>query len=87
MITSPNTFVSTANSALYNNLKVILSDIDENTGCMSANKLKKTLRKFGNTKIIMPVHFAGNVCDMKNTTNSNEKEYLYYRRCCSRAWK
>lgn len=77
MITSPNTFVSTANSALYNNLKVILSDIDENTGCMSANKLKKTLRKFGNAKIIMPVHFAGNVCDMKKIQRIAKKKNIY----------
>lgn len=67
--TSPNTFVASANCALYCGADVDFVDIDPRTYCMSVEALEKKLiqAKAQNKlpKIVVPVHFAGQSCDMK----------------------
>ena len=66
--TSPNTFVASANCALYCGAKPDFVDIDPYTYNMSVERLRKTepRRKEGRLpKIVMPVHFAGQPCDME----------------------
>lgn len=66
--TSPNTFVASANCALHCGAKVDFVDIDPRTYNMSVDRLKEKLvqaEKLGRLpKIVMPVHFAGQPCDM-----------------------
>ena len=66
--TSPNTFVASANAALYCGAKVDFVDIDPRTYNMSVERLKDKLEKAEKEgrlpKIVMPVHFAGQPCDM-----------------------
>ena len=66
--TSPNTFVASANVALYCGATVDFVDIDPRTYNMSVECLEKKLElaeKEGCLpKIVMPVHFAGQPCDM-----------------------
>jgi len=66
--TSPNTFVASANCALYCNASVDFVDIDSRTYNMSIKCLEKKLiesEKAGTLpKIVIPVHFAGQPCDM-----------------------
>ena len=66
--TSPNTFVASANCALYCGAKVDFVDIDPRTYNMSVERLEEKLilaEKAGCLpKIVMPVHFAGQPCDM-----------------------
>jgi len=68
--TSPNTFVASANAALYCGAKVDFVDIDPRTCNMSMEGLKEKLiqaEKEGRLpKIVMPVHFAGQPCDMSS---------------------
>ncbi len=67
--TSPNTFVASANCALYCGAKVDFVDIDPQTYNMSADELEKKLVKAkleGKLpKVVIPVHFAGQSCDMQ----------------------
>jgi UDP-4-amino-4,6-dideoxy-N-acetyl-beta-L-altrosamine transaminase len=67
--TSPNTFVASANCALYCGASVDFVDIDPLTYNMSVKKLSDKLinaSKNGSLpKIVIPVHFAGQPCDMK----------------------
>jgi UDP-4-amino-4,6-dideoxy-N-acetyl-beta-L-altrosamine transaminase len=67
--TSPNSFVASANCGLYCGAKVDFVDIDKATYNMSVVELEKKLlqAKKDNKlpKIVMPVHFAGQSCDMK----------------------
>lgn len=67
--TSPITFVASANCALYCGAEVDFVDIEPDTALMSVNKLKKKLEhaeKSGRLpKVVIPVHFAGQSCDMK----------------------
>ena len=68
--TVPNTFVATANAALYCAASVDFVDTDPMSYCMSvealAAKLADTRRsRQGLPKIVSPVHFAGQSCDMR----------------------
>jgi UDP-4-amino-4,6-dideoxy-N-acetyl-beta-L-altrosamine transaminase len=68
--TSSNTFVASANAALYCGAKVDFVDIDPRTYNMSVQRLKEKLEqaeKEGRLpKIVMPIHFAGQPCDMSS---------------------
>ena len=64
LITSPITFVASANAGLYAGGKVAFADIDPITVNMSPLSLKLALEKNPNTKAVVPVHFAGLPCDM-----------------------
>jgi UDP-4-amino-4,6-dideoxy-N-acetyl-beta-L-altrosamine transaminase len=67
--TSPNTFVASANCGLYCGADVDFVDIDENTYNMSSAKLAEKLSHMGVAgklpKVVIPVHFSGQSCDMK----------------------
>lgn len=67
--TSPNTFVASANCALYCGALVDFVDIDSETYNMCPNQLEDKLiqaEKLGKLpKIVIPVHFAGQSCDME----------------------
>tara|TARA_B110000037_G_C17089730_1_gene493509 strand:- start:81 stop:1238 length:1158 start_codon:yes stop_codon:yes gene_type:complete len=66
--TSPNTFVASANCALHCGAKVDFVDIDPYTYNLSVDKLSIKLEKAEKLgklpKIVIPVHYAGQSCDM-----------------------
>jgi UDP-4-amino-4,6-dideoxy-N-acetyl-beta-L-altrosamine transaminase len=66
--TSPNTFVASANCARYCGATVDFVDIDPRTYNMSvdalAQKLKDAAAAGQLPKIVIPVHFSGQPCDM-----------------------
>ena len=64
LITSPITFVASANAALYAGGRPVFADIDPNTINMSPENLQDTLQKNPDTRAIVPVHYAGLPCDM-----------------------
>ena len=64
LITSPITFVASANAALYTGAEAAFCDIDPDTLNMSLASLVDALRKHPNARAVMPVHFAGLPCDM-----------------------
>lgn len=74
LITSPNTFVSSANAALHCNSNVEFVDIDTETGNISINCLKKKLSNDKKIRVIMPVHFGGLPCDLKKISNLIRKD-------------
>jgi UDP-4-amino-4,6-dideoxy-N-acetyl-beta-L-altrosamine transaminase len=67
--TSPISFVSSANCAIYCGALVEFVDVNSDTALMSVEALKSKLikaRQQGKLpKIVIPVHFAGQSCDMK----------------------
>ena len=67
--TSPNSFVASANAALYCGAKIDFVDIDPRTFnlCVSAleEKLIEASKQNKLPKIVIPVHFAGQSPDMK----------------------
>lgn len=67
--TSPNSFVASANCALYCGATVDFVDIELDTGNMSVAALEAKLRLAQRQnqlpKVVIPVHFAGQSCDMQ----------------------
>ena len=64
LITSPITFVASANAALYAGGYPAFADIDPDTVNMSPVSLEKALADNPDTRAVVPVHFAGLPCDM-----------------------
>lgn len=66
--TSPNTFVASANCAIYCGAKVDFVDINPKTYNIDvaslAQKLEIAKKKNILPKVVIPVHFAGQPCDM-----------------------
>jgi len=68
--TSPNSFVASANCALYCGAKIDFVDIDKKTWCLSPFNLEKKLKYHKNMKlqmpkVVIPVHLGGLSCEMK----------------------
>jgi len=67
--TSPNTFVASANCGLYCGAKVDFVDIDPHTYNLSieglAQKLIQAEREGKLPKVVVPVHLAGQSCEME----------------------
>ena len=79
--TTPNTFVASANCALYCGAKVDFVDIDPRTYNLCAKQLEEKLiaaQKVGKLpKIVIPVHFSGQSCDMQ-AIHELAKKYGFY---------
>jgi UDP-4-amino-4,6-dideoxy-N-acetyl-beta-L-altrosamine transaminase len=76
--TSPNSFMASANCALYCGATVDFVDIDPLTYNMSAATLEEKLQEAKKLnklpKVVIPVHFAGQSCEMKRI-HALSKEY------------
>ncbi|RLA06376.1 MAG: UDP-4-amino-4,6-dideoxy-N-acetyl-beta-L-altrosamine transaminase [Gammaproteobacteria bacterium] len=62
VILPTNTFVATAEVITYFDAIPVLCDIEDNTHNIDISKIEKLITN--KTKAIMPVHFAGQPCDM-----------------------
>ena len=75
--TSPITFVSTSNAAIFCGANVDFVDIESDSFNMSIEaleiKLEKAKIKNQLPKIIVPVHFGGQSCDMKEISKLSKK--------------
>lgn len=79
--TSPNSFVASANCVIYCGATVDFVDISLDTGnmCIEALEEKLVHAKATNTlpKVVIPVHFAGQSCDMRAISKLAE-DYGFY---------
>ncbi len=75
--TTPNTFVASANCALYCGASVDFVDIDPQSYNMSIVALRDKLESAKQSgrlpKIVVPVHFAGQPCQMREIRQLGEK--------------
>lgn len=74
-ITSPITFVATANAGLYLGAKPVFVDVASDTGNIDASKIEEKITK--KTKLIVPVHFAGHPVDLEKISNIAKKHNLF----------
>lgn len=63
VITSPFTFIATANSILFTGAKPVFADIEEETFNIAPDSIAEKITP--RTKAIIPVHLYGQPCDMK----------------------
>lgn len=62
VITTPLSFIASANCILYKKAKPVFADVEEETWNINPEKIKETLTK--KTKAILPVHLFCQPCDM-----------------------
>lgn len=74
IITSPITFVATSNAALYLGAKTVFSDVEPDTANLDAAKIEDKITE--NTKILVPVHYAGHPGDMVKLRALGDKHKL-----------
>jgi len=75
IIVSPNTFLATANAALYCGAKPIFVDVKEDSGNMDVALIEKAISK--KTKAIIPVHYAGQPVDLKKISSIAKNNDLW----------
>lgn len=63
VITSPYTFASTGNVIVHSGARPVFADIQRDTFNIDPEKINEAIT--AKTKAIVPVHFAGQPCDMK----------------------
>lgn len=75
VIIPTNTFIATAEVVTYFNAIPVLCDIEETTHNMDVKKIESLITD--KTKAIIPVHFAGQPCDMEEISSIAKKHNLY----------
>ena len=77
VITTPMSFVATANCIEYTGAKPYFIDIEAKTGNISTINLEKTLKKLNKTnkkvKAVICVDYAGSICDWKSLKKISRK--------------
>lgn len=74
VITTPYTFVATAHSIIWNDLKPVFVDIQNQSPNICINEIEKHINE--NTVAIMPVHCYGIPCDVVGLQEISEKYCL-----------
>ena len=64
VVTTPNTFIASANCALYVGARPVFADIDGATLNLDPQALARACEANTAVKAVIPVHFAGLPCDM-----------------------
>ena len=75
-ITSPITFVSTANAVSYNNGKILFSDINRRDINIDPKKIESLINKQKKIKAVIPVHFAGYPCKMREINKISKEKNI-----------
>lgn len=74
VITTPLSFIATANAILHAGAKPIFVDVEPETGNINAELIEGAITN--KTKAIMPVHLYGQMCDMKRIKAIADKHGL-----------
>jgi perosamine synthetase len=74
VITTPFTFISTANAILFCGARPIFADIDEATFNIDPDRIREKITP--RTKAILPVHLYGQPCDMDKISGICHEHHL-----------
>ena len=74
VITTPLTFCASVNTIEHSGAKPVLVDIDEKSFNIDPDKIEEKITS--NTKAIIPVHYAGQSCEMDTINKIAEKHNL-----------
>ncbi|MEE0877902.1 MAG: DegT/DnrJ/EryC1/StrS family aminotransferase [Treponemataceae bacterium] len=77
VLTTPYTFISTVTSCLHLGAEVVYADIEKDSFNIDPEKIEEQLAKDSSIKAIIPVHIAGNICDMKKICEIAKKYEVY----------
>jgi dTDP-4-amino-4,6-dideoxygalactose transaminase len=74
VITTPMTFIATANAVLQTGATPVFVDVEQETGNINANLIEGAITS--RTKAILPVHLYGQMCDMKMIREIADRYHL-----------
>lgn len=75
VVTTPNTFLASSNCILYAGATVKFADIEPETANIDPKEIEKQITE--KTRGIIPVHFAGQSCDMETISEIAKKHNLF----------
>lgn len=75
VITTPMTFVATANAVLETGARPIFVDVEPGTGNLDAERIEAALTE--RTRAILPVHLYGLMCDMRRIRDIAARHRLH----------
>jgi len=75
VITTPFTFAATSNVIVMQNAKPVFSDIESETFNLDPTKIEKAITP--KTRAIMPIHYAGQVCEMDEINEIAQRHSLH----------
>lgn len=84
VVTTPFSFVASANCILYCGATPIFADIDPETFCIAPGEVESKLDD-QRIKAVVCVHIFGNVCDMKAITEICRNHKVYLVEDCAQA--
>ncbi len=74
VITTPMTFVATANSVIHAGATPVFVDVEPETANINADLIEGAITP--KTKAVLPVHLYGQMCDMKNIRQIADRHHL-----------
>lgn len=74
VITTPMTFIATANAVLHSGAKPVFVDVESKTGNINADLIETAITP--RTKAILPVHLYGQMCDMNKIKQISDNHRL-----------
>jgi dTDP-4-amino-4,6-dideoxygalactose transaminase len=83
VITTPFTFIATAEAIKHAGAKPVFVDIDPRTYCLDPALIKSKLTK--NTKAVLPVHLYGHAADMDAIVNLAKEHGLFVVEDCAQS--
>ena len=84
VITTPFTFIATAEAIVYCGAKPVFVDVDRDTFNIDVTKIEKAITK--KTKAILPVHLFGNPCNMKEIKEIAQKHGVMVIEDCAQSF-
>ena len=85
VLTTPFSFIATANSVLFCGARPLFCDIDSMTFNISCEGIEKALKKNKKIKALLIVHLYGQPCDMDNITRLVKRHGIYLVEDCAQA--
>lgn len=74
VITTPMTFIATATAIMEAGAKPVFVDVEPDTGNIDATKIEAAITE--KTRVILPVHLYGHMCDMKTIRKIADRHNL-----------
>lgn len=85
IITTPFSFIATANAIRYCGLNPIFVDIEEDTFNIDTNKIEEMIKSNKKIRAILIVHLFGQACNMKELKEICDKYKLFLLEDCAQA--
>ncbi len=85
VLTTPFSFIATANCIRYAGCEPVFVDVDPHTALLTADGLRAALDRYPDARAILPVHLYGQACDIHAIVELAQSRGLYVIEDCAQA--